>query len=60
MTVNIKLPKKESEIIEEHAVVLRERRVAMSASNAQFFTWEEAQKILKNRQKMKNKDNNAE
>lgn len=60
MTVNIKLPKKESEIIEEHAVVLSERRAAMSASDAQFFTWEEAKEILANRKKTKKQDNNAE
>jgi hypothetical protein len=37
------------DILEEHAAILRERRTAMSASDAQFFTWEEAQHILANR-----------
>jgi hypothetical protein len=37
----------ESEIAEEHAVILRKRRAEMDASNAQFFTWEEVQEILK-------------
>ena len=41
------------EVVEEHAVVLSERRAAMSAPDAQFFTWEEAQKILSNRKKAK-------
>lgn len=39
--------------LEEHAVILRERRTAMTAPDAQFFTWEEAQKILANRKKEK-------
>jgi hypothetical protein len=52
------LPNNKPEIIEEHAVVLNERRTAMSAPDAQFFTWEEAQQVLANRKKMKNKDNN--
>ncbi len=37
------------DILEEHAVILRDRRSAMSASDAQFFTWEEAQNLLANR-----------
>lgn len=37
------------DILEEHAAILRERRTAMTASDAQFFTWEEAQHILANR-----------
>jgi hypothetical protein len=60
MSIVIKLPKKESEIIEEHAAVLSERRAAMSAPDAQFFTWKEAQKKRANRKKIENKDNNAE
>ena len=39
----------ENNILEEHAVILRERKVSMSAPDAQFFTWEEAQQILANR-----------
>ena len=39
----------EEDIIEEHSAILRERRVAMNAPDATFFTWEEAQKILSNR-----------
>lgn len=39
----------EESILEEHAAILRERRTAMSAHDAQFFTWEEAQQILANR-----------
>jgi hypothetical protein len=60
MAIPIKLPNIKSAIIEEHAAVLHERRAAMSAPDAQFFTWEEAQQILANRKKLKNKDNNAE
>jgi hypothetical protein len=61
MALTIKLLNKKSEIIKEHAAVLLERRAAMSAPDAQFFTWEEAQKILVNREtKSKNKDNNVE
>jgi hypothetical protein len=41
------------EIKEKHAAMLRERRVAMSAPDAQFFTWEEAQQILANRKAQK-------
>jgi hypothetical protein len=37
------------DILAEHAAILRERRVAMTAPDAQFFTWEEAQHILANR-----------
>ena len=36
----------EDNILEEHATILKERRAAMSTSDAQFFTWEEAQQIL--------------
>jgi hypothetical protein len=43
----------EGDILEEHAVILRERRTAMTASDAQFFTWEEAQQILANRKREK-------
>ena len=39
----------EDNILEEHAAILRERKAAMSAPDAQFFTWEEAQQILANR-----------
>ncbi len=39
----------EDNILEEHAAILRERRTAMSAPDAQFFTWEEAQQILAKR-----------
>jgi hypothetical protein len=62
MTAKIKLSKKKSEIFKEHAVVLRERRAAMSAPNAQFFTWKEAQQILANRkvENGTNKDTHAE
>ena len=37
------------EVMEEHAIILRQRRSAMNATDAQFFTWEEAQNILQNR-----------
>jgi hypothetical protein len=60
MAIPIKLSNNKSGIIEEHAIVLRERRVAMAAPDAQFFTWEEAKEILANRKKTKNQDNNAE
>ena len=30
----------------EHIAILKERKTAMSAKDAQFFTWEEAQIIL--------------
>ena len=36
----------EEDVLEEHSVILRERRAAMNAPDAQFFTWEEAQLIL--------------
>ncbi len=39
----------ETEIVNEHAAILRDRRTAMSAADAQFFTWEEAQAILDKR-----------
>ena len=42
----------EEDVLEEHSVVLRERRAAMNAPDAQFFTWEEAQEILTNRSKI--------
>ena len=42
----------EEDVLEEHSVVLRERRAAMNAPDAQFFTWEEAQEILTNRPKI--------
>jgi transposase len=35
------------DIAEEHAAILRQRRAEMDAPNAQFFTWEEVQLILK-------------
>ena len=41
----------EEDIIEEHSVLLRDRRAAMNAPDAIFFTWEEAQTILNNRRK---------
>ncbi len=37
------------DMLAEHAAILRERRAAMTAPDAQFFTWEEAQQILANR-----------
>ena len=42
----VSLPK---EIIAEHTAILKERRAAMAASDAQFFTYEEAQNILSKR-----------
>ena len=42
----------EEDVLEEHSVILRERRAAMNAPDAQFFTWEEAQEILTNRSKI--------
>ena len=36
----------EEEVMEEHAAILRERRAAMNAPDAQFFTWDN-RKILK-------------
>jgi hypothetical protein len=36
----------EAEVLEEHAAVLKKRRAAMTAPDAQFFTWEEAQNIV--------------
>jgi hypothetical protein len=38
-----------ADVLEDHAAILRERRAAMSAPDAQFFSWEEAQTILANR-----------
>ena len=35
----------------EHSIILRERRAAMNAPDAKFFTWEEAQYLLANRSK---------
>ena len=37
------------DVLQEHASILRGRRTAMSAPDAQFFSWEEAQQILANR-----------
>ena len=37
------------DVLEEHAAILRTRRAEMSAPDAKFFTWEEAQHILANR-----------
>ena len=37
------------DVLEEHAAILKDRRQAMADPNAQFFTWEEAQKILAER-----------
>jgi hypothetical protein len=37
------------DMLEEHAVILRTRRAAMTAPDAKFYTWEEAQHILANR-----------
>jgi hypothetical protein len=39
----------EESVLEEHATILRERKKAMQASDAQFYTWEQAQTILANR-----------
>lgn len=39
----------EEDVLEEHSVILRDRRAAMNEPDATFFTWEEAQKILGNR-----------
>ncbi len=39
----------DDEVIEEHAIILRERRTAMNSADAQFFTWEEAQQVLAKR-----------
>ena len=36
-------------VSEEHTAILKERRIAMKATDAQFFSWEEAQKILSDR-----------
>ena len=44
----------EEDIIEEHSVILRDRRAAMNEPDATFFTWQEAQKVLENRNKTKN------
>lgn len=41
------------DVLEEHAVILRERRAAITAPDAQFFTWEEAQQILANHKREK-------
>jgi hypothetical protein len=55
--LNVKVIKEDNlssltdEVMEEHAAILRQRRLAMNAADAQFFTWEEAQNILKNRKK---------
>ncbi len=43
----------EADVLEEHAAILEERYVAMNAPDAEFFTWEEAQKILANRKRQK-------
>ena len=37
------------DVLAEHAAILRKRRAAMSAPDAQFFTWEEAKQLLENR-----------
>ena len=42
----------EEDVLQEHSVILRERRASMNAPDAQFFTWEEAQQILTNRPKI--------
>jgi hypothetical protein len=39
----------EDSILEEHAVILRERKKAMQSPDAQFYTWEQAQTILAKR-----------
>ena len=39
----------EDSVLEEHAVILRDRRKAMQAPDAPFYTWDEAQTILVNR-----------
>ncbi len=33
------------EMLAEHAAILRERRVAMTAPDAQFSTWEEGKRL---------------
>jgi hypothetical protein len=43
----------EADVLEEHAAILEERYAAMNAPDAEFFTWEEAQKILANRKRQK-------
>jgi hypothetical protein len=43
----------EADVLEEHKAILKERRAAMIAPDAQFFTWEEAQEILANRKAKK-------
>lgn len=42
-------PAVSEDMLQEHAAILRTRRAAMTAPDAQFFTWEEAQQILANR-----------
>jgi Fungal ubiquitin-associated domain len=39
----------EESVLEEHAAILRDRRKAMQAPDAQFYTWEQAQTVLANR-----------
>ncbi len=39
--------------IEEHSIILKDRRTSMKAADAQFFTWEDAQQILANRKNTK-------
>jgi hypothetical protein len=38
----------EESVLEEHTAILRDRRNAMQAPNAQFYSWEQAQIILVN------------
>jgi hypothetical protein len=45
-TLEIMADEVEESVLEEHAVILRDRRKAMQASDAQFYTWEQAQTLL--------------
>ena len=40
-------------VLAEHAEILRDRRKALDATDAQFFSWEDAQKELVRRKKEK-------
>ena len=39
----------EDGVLEEHALILHERKKAIQNSDAQFYTWEQAQILLTNR-----------
>ncbi|MEM1121354.1 MAG: hypothetical protein AAGJ18_12955 [Bacteroidota bacterium] len=41
------------EVAEEHRTILQERRKAMSAPDAKFYSWEEAQEIIAQRRTKK-------